>query len=175
MKILASIVILLFGISDGFACTCANMENISEADHSKYLKEVKAIFYGEVIEKGEKREITWSKARITDGFQAIKFKVLRAWKGIENSEIIVETNISSSCQYNPEIGSKVMVYAYENKEAKIPLYINYCSIGKFNQQKMKREYGEGKVFEEPERQIPKNNSSENFVSMIWQKIISFFS
>ena len=174
MKILAVISIIFFSFSSILACTCVNTSNISDAQHSKYLKEVKAIFYGEVISLGEKRDVEYT-AAYQNTYQAVKFKVLRSWKGVDSPKVTVETEIKSNCMYIPDVGNRIMVYAYESKELKIPLLINYCSIGKFNDERMKREYGEGKVFEEPTPQQSNQQPEpqEGFWSWIWQKIVPY--
>ena len=106
MKPLFSILLLLSSFSAVFPCTCANTANISGNQHSKYLKEVKAIFYGEVVSLGEKR-IVGKLNEYQSTFQTVKFKVFRAWKNVDNSEITVETEIESSCQFIPKIGNKL--------------------------------------------------------------------
>lgn len=179
MKIFAAILFLFSGISTTFCCSCYNFTNISEAQHSKYLRNVKAIFYGEVISLGEKRVIEQYPGKISSysqTYQPVKFKVLRAWKGVESEEITVEADVDSSCQYIGAIDSKITVYAYEDANLKVPLYINYCSIGHFDDDKMKREYGEGKSFEESPRLTPETTqTSKGFWSNVWSKIVSFFS
>lgn len=178
MKVFASLFIMLIESSLILACTCVNTMNISDEQHSKYLKDVKAIFYGEVTELKDVRQIVRKYKdgfTLTDTVQPVKFKVLTAWKGVESAEIIVETDASWSCKYIPEIGNKIMVYAYENKESQSSLSINYCSIGHFDDEKMKREYGEGKTFAEPQTEIRTSEEPENFFSFIWRKLISIFS
>lgn len=179
MRILTSILFLLFGVTTAFACTCINTENLTNKEHSKYLKEVKAIFHGEVISLGEKRSI---KKNFGNGiiipitYQPVKFKVLRAWKGIETPEVFVEADVESSCSYIASVGSKVTVYAYENEDTKISLHINYCSVGHFDDEKMKREYGAGKVFEHPEvEQTPQVENTKGFWAKLWKTVTSFFS
>jgi hypothetical protein len=178
MKLLASILFLLFGIAPAFACTCINTVNMTDKEHSKYLKQVKAIFYGEVISLGEKRIIEIYRRgdmSVSTSYQPVKLKVLRSWKGIESDEVFVETDTESSCGYIASVGSKVMIYAYENKDTKIPLHINYCSIGHFDDEKMKLEYGAGKVFEHPEAKcIPQIENTEGFWAKLLKTVASFF-
>ena len=179
MKTFASILFLASGISTVFACMCFNIENITDAQHSKYLKQVKAVFYGEVISLNEKRivEIKYpGNVNSSTTYQPVKFKVLQTWKGIETVEVFVETDVGSSCSYAASVGSKIMVYAYENKATEIPFYVNYCSVGHFDDEKMKREYGAGKVFEQP--QVEQTQAAENakgFWAKLLETITSFFS
>lgn len=178
MKILGSVFILLLKTSIVLACTCVNTANISDEQHSKYLKQFKAIFYGEVIEIGEVREVVRKYKNgfsLTDTVQPIKFKVLTAWKGVETAEITVETDALSSCKFVPNVGNEIMIYAYENKKSEIPFSVNYCSINKFDDEKMKREYGAGKTFEQEKKEIRTDANSENLLSTLWNKVISFFS
>lgn len=187
MKILVSILILLFSVSASLACMCINADGLSDAEHSKYLKKVKTIFYGEIVSLGEKH-IVERKYRggvtFEDTFQPVKFKVLRAWKGVEDAEVFLEADTESSCGFSPQLGSKIMVYAYESRDLQIPLYINQCSINEnqFDEERMKREYGAGKVFEQTQieqtqikQPLPQTENVESFWSGIWRKITSLFS
>lgn len=188
MKFRFAFFILLFGFllllplvfySTGFACTCTNKNDNKR--HSEALKDVKAIFYGEAVSKGEEKTIL---KKYKDGvaipfsFQPVRFKVLRYWKGIETEEVIIETEIGSSCGFNPEVGKSYMIYAYENSVVNA-LSANYCSVSGFYDDKMKREYGEGKSFPEATPQaspsIEQKNVSENFFLWLWKQILSFFA
>lgn len=178
MKVFGSVFILLIKTSVVLACTCTNTSNISFEQQSKYLKDVKVIFYGEVVEIGESKKIVRKYKNgfsLTDTVQPVKYKVLKAWKGVESPEITVETDTLSSCRFVPPLGSKATIYVYENEKSETPFSINQCSVNRFNEEMLKREFGEGKTFEEPEREIQTTESSENFLSIIWQKIISVFS
>lgn len=178
-KLLIISIIVLVSISDSLACTCVNTSNISDEQHSKYLKKVKAIFYGEVISLGEKRQVTYkvknragnSYDEITDVFQPITFRVLRAWKGVESPEITVEADAGSSCAFVPPIGSKLTIYAYENRAAKIEYSVNYCSVGVFDDKRMKGEYGEGRFLQPEETK----EISISFWSRLWNHLVSYFS
>jgi hypothetical protein len=179
MKILLSILFSLFSASAILGCTCANTKNITDEEHSKRLKQVKAIFYGEVISHGERRFVGNkypSTPNTISTHLPIKFRVLRAWKGIDSEEVIVETEVSSSCGYVAEVGSKIMVYAYEDKKLNTPFEISQCSIEHFDDEKMKREYGEGKVFDNPKvSPIQLSENNESFWSNIWKTFTSLFS
>jgi hypothetical protein len=182
MKILVSSLILFFSYNLASACVCINT-NSSDVQARNYLKSVKAIFYGEVVSISEKSTIDNNSNKnidFWDGYHTVKFKVFRAWKGIDNSEVNVEADLESSCNCHLEVGSKVTVYAFENKELNIPFMMNYCSINHFDDEKMKREYGEGKVFEQftqltSQLSAAPNENSQGFWSSIWKKITSFFS
>lgn len=178
MKILISIFILIFSYNLIFACMCVNKDFLSDKEYSELLQTKAAIFYGEVIDVGEKRTMygkTLGGRSYPFIVQKVKFKVLRVWKGVEELEISVETNASDSCQFIPVIGERYKVYADKNKEFNIPIFTDYCSVSSFDEERMKLEYGEGRVFEEPEQESRQNKPAESFLAMIWQKIISFFT
>ena len=179
MKFFAAIFVLFSSISTTFCCTCYNFRNSSEVQQSKYLKNVKAIFYGEVVSLGEKRVIEQYPGEISSYsqiYQPVKFKVLQAWKGVESVEITVEANVDSSCQYIAAIGDKTTFYAFEDSNLKVPLYISYCSTEHFDDEKMKRELGAGKLFEDSPQLIPETTqTTKGFWSNLWNKIVSLFS
>ncbi len=130
MKILFSSLFLILSVSAAFACTCTNTANITYEEHSKYLKNVKAIFYGEVVSVGERNIselVSNQDTRFWDYYRPVKFKVFRAWKGIENTEITVLADLESSCKYPLKAGDKLMVYAFTSPIPNIPVSINYCS------------------------------------------------
>lgn len=166
------ILVFLLSVSDSLACTCVNTTNISDKEHSGYLKKVKAIFYGEVVSLGEKREVSrrGRNFEATDIFQPVKFRVLRAWKGVESAEITVETDAESSCRYVPSVGNRIMIYAYEDKPASIQYFVNYCSVGVFDDEKMKREYGEGTLMQPAENK----EISTGFWTRLWDQLVSYF-
>lgn len=110
-----------------------------------------------------------------DSVRTVRFNVFRIWKGFYESEITVETNVESSCQFIPKIGERLMIYANEHTGSDIPFYIHYCSVGTFNDDKMKVTYGEGKLIEQSQVVTPINETTENFFSIVWKKIVSFFS
>ena len=177
MKIVCAIFILIFNSSLAFSCTCIYARGLSDKEHSKYLKSVAAIFEGEVISLGEKRQITRKFGKgivIEDTVQPIIFKVTRAWKGVDQPEIIVETDAASSCQFLPPIGAKIVIYAYPPREKSGALSINYCSTGVYDDEKMKREYGPGIVIEQPDA-ASTIEPRISMISMIWNRLVSLFS
>ncbi|MEJ7849466.1 MAG: hypothetical protein WKF92_15400 [Pyrinomonadaceae bacterium] len=177
MKILVSLLVLFFAFSPGFACSCVNT-SVPVKEHNKYLKNIEAIFDGEVVSVGEKRIVVRKYEggfTLKDTVSPVKFKVFRIWKGFDQSEIIVETDVESSCRFIPAVGSRYTVYASKGLETDGPLSIGYCSIGKFDDAKMKIEYGEGKLMNQP-TPIPRaNEKTENFFSIVWNRIVSFFA
>lgn len=186
MKIIASILVLLFSVSASFACMCSYIKDASDVEHSRYLKKAEAIFHGEIISIGD-RQVIERKYRggmtSTEIYQPVKFKVLRAWKGVEEAQITVRADTESSCGFSPRLGSRITVYAYKNKDLKISLGINQCSINEteFDEEKMIHEYGAGKVFEQPPIEQPpiepprQTEITEGFWSGVWRKLASFFS
>ncbi len=177
MKIFVTILFLLIISPAVFACTCVNAKNYSDAEYRKMLKQVKAIFYGEVTSLGEQRfvELDYGKVKPITSYQTVNFKVLRVWKGIDFNEIAIETEAASSCQYIPQAGSKVIIYAYPNKNTKTSLFMNQCSVG-LDDDRMKRELGEGKVLAQSQTLLfqPAENG-ESFLETVLKQVISLFS
>ncbi len=177
MKPLLSILFLLFFISPAFACTCMNMRNLTVKEHNKYLKEVSSIFEGEVMSLGEKRTVLRKyseKLTLQETVQSVTFRVYRLWKGQEQTEVTVETDAESSCRFLPPVGSRVTVYAGRARDKTGFLSINQCSVGSFDDQKMRVKYGEGKVIEQ--QPLPdKDREPESFLSMVWTRVDRFLS
>ncbi len=152
MKILISIFIMFFAFKPGLACTCVNTKDLSVKEHSKYLKNIQAIFEGEVVSVGEKRTVVRkNKGEIIleDTVSSVTFKIFRIWKGLDQPEVTVEADVASSCQFIPQVGNRFTVYASEARKPDGMLYIHYCSVGTFDDAKMKVEYGEGRLVQHP--------------------------
>ncbi len=158
MKIFALILLLIFSCNQIFAHTCATFSRLNDKDYNEKLNEVDKIFYGEVISVSE----TENKIYL------VKFKVIRAWKGSESKEI--SAKFSNPCGISLFIGEKRMIYGYDLKNENI-IDVNCCNFGLFDDERMKREYGEGKIVEVAE---PKPET-EGFFVWFWRKITSIFS
>jgi hypothetical protein len=90
---------------------------------------------------------------------------LRAWKGVETNEIVIENPFgSTSCGLRFKEGSTGMVYASGN-----PLSTDVCVMESIDEATALRILGEGKVFENPE------TKQKSFWSTIWREIVSFFN
>jgi len=158
MKILASVLILFFGYSLAFAHSCITYSRLNYKEHSEKLQKVDKFFFGEIISITEVENQTY----------LIKFKVIRAWKGIESNEITAK--FGNPCGIVLFVGEKRMVYGY-NLQNKNIIDVNCCNFDLFDGERMKCEYGEGKSIEEPQP----IETTESFWSVIWKKIVSFFS
>src|SRR5688500_11951981 len=114
MTALAIVFAILSSVASVLACTCVNTAAISVEQHSKYLKNVQAIFEGEVISVGEKTMIPIQRGEHSYemGVRPVVFKVFRVWKGSEQAEITVEADASSSCSFVPDVGRRSIVYAH---------------------------------------------------------------
>ena len=174
VKIFVSIVLILLIPEFIFACTCTNTNNISDKEAEKQLKNYSAIFFGEVISIEEESTSSHDSKGYFAGYKPVKFKVLQTWKGTESPEITVEADMESSCNAPVYVGDKVMIYAFENKEFSSRFLINSCSINHFDNEKMKKIYGEGKVIEHPTPSPTPSEPAEGFWSNLWKKITSFF-
>lgn len=106
-----------------YACSCAN-----EPDPNQALEQAKAVFAGKVVEV--KQEVT-----DIEGFlqkkNAVLFDVERTWKGISQTQVIVNTNFGGedSCGNEYKVGQTYLVFAnnYDNKNT---LQTSICSLTK---------------------------------------------
>ena len=95
--------------STSYACKCVEPKSPTEE-----LEESSAVFSGKVIDQLEKGRT-----------QFILFEVKESWKGLNESQVIVETvNSSSSCGYEFEDGKEYMVYTNETDGH---LQVSLCS------------------------------------------------
>ncbi len=171
MKILFCIIIVFFLFSTSFACSC--VVNLPDEEQLKYLKKLDTIFYGEVISIREKRIVV--RRDRTEKVKPIVFKVLRIWKGIKTQEITVEANAHDSCQVNIKVGQKHLIYAGKWQESDVLNYIDYCSFERFDKKALEKFYGAGEVIEGKNQSSKQSEDSKSFLSIIWTKILSFFS
>ena len=166
MKIIASILILLFYYNLAFSHSCISYKNANDTIHTNQLNQVKAIFSGEVISAKE----------ISKSVYLVELKVLRVWKGIEKDKVTIKYN--DPCSYSNEfifpIGSKMMIYGYSIENSEL-IDVNCCNLSLFDDERMKKVYGEGKVIEELQTSPTPTKSAESFWTIIWKKITSFFS
>ncbi len=171
MKILASTLVLLFICNLAFAHSCLTWTSLNDEEHKNKLQEQYAIFYGEVISTEEPMK---NQDEFKFGSQVVKVKVLRIWKGIETNEISLlytraYTNFSEEIG---GIGTKKIFYAWKRNDDS-NLHIDFCSFTLFDNERMKREFGEGKIIEEST--IEQSQVTESLWSMLWRKIVSVFS
>ena len=157
--------------------SCITYARDNDIKHSQELQKIDAIFYGEVISIGERIN---SKDEFRYGSQILKVKVLRAWKGVETNEVSVAyTRAYTTFEKEiGDIGTRKLFYAYR-LEDDFNLHISSCSFTLFDDEKMEREYGAGKVFEQSriEQNTPPEQAEkiENFWAKLWKTITSFFS
>lgn len=174
MKILASILVLFFCCNLVLAHSCATYSRTSDEKHSQRLQKIDAIFFGEVIFVSEPMN---NQDEFKHGTQKLRIKVLQAWKGVETNDIS-DLYTRAYTSFEKEIGgigTKKVFYAYSRNDDP-NLHIDFCSFSAFDDERMKREYGEGKVFENPQiQQIQQIENNESFWSRVWESIISFFS
>lgn len=173
VKILFSILILCFTFNVAFAHSCASYSRSDDKEHSQRLKKIDAIFYGEVVSIGETRK---NEDEFRYGSQELKIKVLRVWKGIETNETqLLYTRAYTTFEEEiGGIGTKKIFYAYKRAD-EASLHIDSCSFNAFDDERTKREFGEGKVFEEIQSQKIQQEVSQNVWSSIWKAITGFFS
>lgn len=163
MKLLACLVVLLFSAAPAFAHSCATYKNLPVEEHRAKLREMNAIFEGEILFVEE----------IAEQSYLIKLKVLRVWKGDQVSEITIKyANPCSNLKLGNEmIGGRWLIYGLYLDGAEPYLQVNCCSP--FDDDKMKQEFGEGFAIEHPAPQTPA--AEEGFGAWIWRKITSLFS
>ena len=175
MKAIISLFVLLLSVTSGLACTCVRWEGMPEKDRDKYLEELDAIFEGEVVSLGEKRSTLVGLGggrKYEEVVQNVQLKVLRTWKGLDTTEITVETDAGSSCQFIPTVGSAYVVYASRRNGS---LFMNYCSVGQFDDKTLRLKYGQGKLIEHPKPAPAIDEKPESFLYAVWKRIISWFS
>lgn len=164
------ILTLLFLHQTVISCSC-NAAN-PQPTASELLKDIQFIFQGRVISFGPyKRErLKNSKGKYYDGLTTyeVEFEVLKKWKGVETNKIVIETE-TLSCHTNFEMNKEYFVLATGDK----PFEVHYCTQKFINLQDVEKEYGEGKLIEQP--QPSPTESTEDFWSSLWKKITSFFS
>ncbi len=122
----------------------------------------------------------------------ITYKVSRVWKGDIKPEITIKFDnpCVTVCQKVNEPlnvpvkvseAKKEIVYAYRVLKEDPFLRVNCCSVGSFDDLRMKREYGEGTAVEQPAQEIEQPSkeqttaAAESFWSQFWNTITSFFS
>ena len=100
-----------------YACTCARH------DPQEAIKNAEAVFAGKVLNIIRKQEGIVG----TISYRDINlFEVQETWKGINQSQVIVNDNgHEESCGFNFEKGKTYLVYTYKNKDD--GLDTSYCS------------------------------------------------
>lgn len=106
--------------------------------------------------------------------------MFRIWKGFDEPEITVDTDVSSSCSFVPTIGTKYTVYAGRSRGESLTM--NMCSVERFdnerlkkmNNELLKKKYGDGKVIERKSVLETPNLPETLIISMIWTRIVNFF-
>lgn len=163
-KILVSIFILIFSYKSVFPHSCATFKNLSDKEHAQKLDQVSAIFLGEVISSKDENEYV----------QIVEMRVLKIWKGVEKDKITIRH--SNPCSIDSKsfflTGSKLMVYGYTIQNSEM-IGVDCCNFSLFDDERMKKTYGEGKFIEQP--QPTPTEPTEGFWSNLWKKITSFFS
>ncbi len=143
MKILASILILLFAYSSVLSCSCINF---NEAQRIENLKKTEVLFEGEVLSVSQpyvvklknSKGVVYRKEYLVD----VNFKVIRAWKGVDSPQITIQTYAKSdSCSIPYKVGMKPTVLA----NGKTPR-TDYCTAAIIDFNKIPEILGEGKVF-----------------------------
>lgn len=176
MKILFCIAFIISFFSASYACSCT--VNATEQGQIEDIKGMEIIFYGKVISVGEKEYVGKKRAikferdgelfYQNETVRQTKFKVLRAWKGIDTTEITVGANAWNSCSVNVEVGQKLFVYI-DNTNVFNPLnYIYHCSLDLFDKTLLKKVYGEGEIIKS--QNLRQDKISEFVLSIIRQFI-----
>lgn len=109
---------LLFPMT-GLACSCVPPGSVQEE-----MERSSAVFSGKVVEivNPNKKNKIQSSANLV----AVKLEVKEWWKGGNESEVIVYTEMSSaSCGFEFSLNEEYIVYAYKDDDGKIR--VNLCS------------------------------------------------
>lgn len=163
MKIFASFLLIIFSYNFVFSHTCSTYKNFDDSIHTKQLNQTDTIFSGEVISA---KEISFS-------VYLVELKVLQIWKGVEKNKVTIKYSnpCTSDRQFPFATGSKMMIYGYSIKDSEW-IDVNCCNLSLFDDERMKKIYGERKIVEALESQ--QSQTVESFWDTIWHKIISFF-
>lgn len=173
MKVFASVLALLFAYNVSLACSCVNT---SEAQRIENLKKIQIVFQGEVLSVSEPYTVKLknSKGKIygEEQYVDVNFKVNRAWKGVDNSQVTIRTFTKlNSCSIQFQVGVKPTVLANGT-----PPRTDYCTAGIIEYNKIPEILGEGKVFDQSQAPpIQQTENSESFFAGIWNQIASLFS
>lgn len=164
MKVVASFLLIIFSYNFVFSHTCSTYKNSDDSIHIQQLNQIDSIFLGEVISA---KEISFS-------VYSVELKVLQIWKGVEKNKVTIKYSnpCTSDSQFPFAIGSKMMIYGYSIKDSEL-IDVNCCNLSLFDDERMKKIYGEGKIVEE--LNSSQTESIESFWDNIWRKIKSFFS
>lgn len=123
MKFFMSFIIALtfifnLSVDHSYACSCAEFDSVQEE-----LERSSVVFSGKAVEafdKNKNNQVQSSADPI-----AVKFEVGTAWKGINETEVIVYTERdSASCGYEFSMDTEYLVYA---GKADGELRVSFCS------------------------------------------------
>jgi hypothetical protein len=128
MKILLSLLLVLFGYNLALACSCIAPD---ERTRSEAIKTSPVIFQGKVM----------SIAKSRDGDSVnVRFRVQRTWKGVRTKEIVITTPRSSAaCGYSFERNKIYTIYA----SGKSPS-TNLCLMLQINEKLLRETLGGGR-------------------------------
>jgi hypothetical protein len=151
MKILTSLIFIIstffLVVPKASACEC------DPPPPQKLFKQATAVFVGEVTEVSE------STAPLYKGYPAlsyaVKFKVVKYWKGIRGDEVIVHSDLGGlEChQFKFQKGSTYLVYAFGRNLTAITGCTRSGSISEAYVTEQIKQFGKGKT--------PKSTEAEN--------------
>ena len=171
-----TIVLLVHGVV--LPCTCTNTSRLSVAQQKKFIDAASAILYGEVVSIGEPRTIIYNAGQKNESSfrrHPLRFKVMRTWKGVTESEITIEADLESSCSLNAGVGEKLMLFPRRTAKSG-QLYADLCSRNLLEKEGVVRELGPGTEFRNPTPSpSPASNEEPGFFAWLWAKIASPFS
>jgi hypothetical protein len=154
MKIPLAILILFCTYNLASACSCKMPD---DADKDKALQIASVVFQGKVVSTSPSWFSESSDIKV-------RFRVSRAWKGVEASEIIVKTSaIAGTCGYSFKEDSTYIVYANDD-----PPWTSTCTMQLVDETRIRQSFGEGRVFEDSPAE------PENIFIWIWRKISPIF-
>lgn len=165
MKTILAALIFFLAPSIAFATTCTNKAN--DKIYKELVRDSRVIFLGKAVSVGE------SDTNSTP----VTFQVLRGWKGVDADKITVyflhDGTVNNSVLL-PAINSLEIVYAEQTVTGRI--FSSYCRQVRDSEERLKKELGDGKVFEPPpiESAQPAENS-KGFWARLWETISAFFS
>ncbi|QQS42424.1 MAG: hypothetical protein IPM63_05660 [Acidobacteriota bacterium] len=115
------LLLLLLFSSDVFGCTCGMRGTPTEE-----FREASVVFVGTAIRATDVDGETFGKETFRYTLRTT-FQVDEAFKGLRGGEVDIFTNPGAGCGISFEIGTKMVVYAYENDEDRKVLSTSVCS------------------------------------------------
>lgn len=170
IRMIALILILAVASLGAYAHSCVTFERVDDEKYKSELAKIDAIFYGEVVEIGE-RTIDANVSRFD--FQPLQIRILRSWRGPETTNVMVYY-FRAYDDFQKEVGlrgTRKLFFARRGEDG--TLRVDFCSFETlFGEVRMKTVLGEGK--EIVDTSLPARGEPRSWLKDLWAWITSFF-